>query len=102
MDTPPMPNDFNIISTIRSDEILLHSYENTWVNPTISGTSTKSPVQFYMLGYHRDRLLASAEAFGWDTSPLEGPEAFQKLLGVLHDHLERKHNDRSYAAPLKA
>ena len=100
MDTSPTSGDFNIISTIRSDAILLYSHENTWINSTIMDTSATSPVQFYMLSYHRDRMLDSAQAFGRDTSPLEGPKAFKELLGMLHDHLHSKYNDRTYTAPL--
>ena len=101
MDDSPTSNDFDIISAVRSDEILLDSYQNTWVNAAISGTAARSPVQFYMLGYHLDRMRVAAEAFGRDTTPLEGPEAFGALVLMLHDHLERDYNDRSYSPPLK-
>lgn len=97
----PSSVDFDIISTVRSDASLLYSHQNTWVNAAISGTLARSPLQFYMLGYHRDRMLHAAEAFGWDPTSLEGPQAFKKLLEMLHDHLEREYNDRTYAAPLK-
>lgn len=103
MDTPPgapTSDTFDIISTIRSDAILLHSEENTRVNATIKCTLARSPVQFYMLSYHRDRMLASAKAFGWDTSLLEGPEAFKGLLDMLYEHLQKKYNSWTYAAPL--
>lgn len=101
MDSPPTSDGFDIISAIRSDAILLYSWQNTWVNAEISGTAARSPAQFYMLSYHLDRMLNAAEEFGWDTSPLEGPKAFAELLEKLHDHLEREHNDRNHAAPLK-
>lgn len=100
MDIPPTINNFLIISTIRSDAILLGSQQNTRVNATINSTLARSPIQFYMLSYHRDRMLASAKAFGWDTSPLEGPQAFKLLLNMLHDHLHSKFNGRTYIAPL--
>lgn len=100
MDTSPPSDEFEIISTLRSDEILLYSRENTLVNATIPGTLARSPVQFYMLSYHRDRMMASAAAFGWDTSPLEGPKGFSDLLHMLHDHLKSEYNDQNYTAPL--
>ncbi|CAD6567152.1 MAG: hypothetical protein ASARMPRED_000516 [Alectoria sarmentosa] len=103
MDTPPgapTSDTFDIISTIRSDAILLHSEENTRVNATINCTLARSPVQFYMLSYHRDRMLASAKAFGWDTSLLEGPKAFEGLLDMLYEHLQKNYNSRTFAAPL--
>lgn len=100
MDTSLTSDNFNIISTIRSDAILLHSQENTRLNATINSTISSSPVQFYMLGYHRDRMLASAKAFDWDTSPLEGPKAFKMLLKMLHSHLRSKYGHQTHAAPL--
>ena len=100
MHDPPASDDFSIISTIRSDEILLKSLENTLVNSKINSTLARSPVQFYMLSLHQRRMLASAKAFGWDASPLEGPGGFTKLLDLLHEHLEKVHNDRTYTAPL--
>lgn len=101
MDNTKTSVNFDIISSIRSDEVLLYSRENSWVNATIQTTVARSPIQFYMLNYHRDRMLDAAKAFYWDTSPLEGPKAFAELLEMLHDHLERKYHDRNYAAPLK-
>ena len=100
MDSPTICDDFDIISTIRSDATLLYSQENTSINIIVESTLAASPVQFYMLSYHQARMLASAKAFGWDTSLLEGPEAFKELLDMLHDHLQSEHNDRTYAAPL--
>ena len=93
--------DFNIISTIRSDAILGYSSENSWLDPPINGAPARSPAQFYMLSYHRDRMLDAAEAFGRDTSPLEGPKGLIELSEKLHDHLEREYNDRNFPAPLK-
>lgn len=101
MDTSPTSEEFEIISAVRSDEILLNSYQNTWVNAATSSTAARLPTQFYMLGYHLDRMRVAAEAFGRDTTPLEGPQAFGALQSVLHDHLERKYNDRNYSLPLK-
>ena len=100
MDNPPTNNNFMVISTIRSDAILLGSQENTQVNATINSTLARSSIQFYMLSHHRDRMLASAKAFGWDTSLLEGPEGFKLLLDMLHDHVRSQFNDRTYSAPL--
>lgn len=101
MDKSQTSIDFYIISAIRSDGVLVYSEENDWVRPTMEGTLAKSPVQFYMLNFHRDRMLEAAKAFHWDTSPLEGPKAFEELLNMLHDHLECYYHDRDYAAPLK-
>lgn len=101
MDNPPISDEFEIISSVRSDGTLVYSQENTLVNATMASTLARSPTQFYMLNYHRERMLIAAEAFGWNSSPLEGPKAFTKLQQMLHDHLGREYNDKNYAAPLK-
>ena len=92
----PISNAFDIISTIRYDPLLIHSEENTRVNATIDSPSAKVPTPYYMLSYHQDRMLASAKAFGWNTSPLEGSEGFEQLLGSLQDHLQSEHSDRNF------
>ena len=92
----PISNAFQIISTIRYDPLLIYSEENTRVNAAINNTLAKIPTPFYMLSYHRDRMLASAKAFGWNASPLEGPEGFEKLLDLLQDHLQSWHSDRNF------
>ena len=101
MDKPLTSVGFDITSAIRSDVALLYSSENTRVNATMKGTLAREPCQFYMLNYHRERMLDAAKAFYRDTSPLEGPEAFEELIQMLHDHLERELCDRFYPAPLK-
>lgn len=100
-DKAQTPIEFDIMSAIRSDVVLIHSKENIRVNATVEGTLAREPLQFYMLNYHRDRMLDAAKAFHWDTSPLEGTEAFGDLMEMLHDHLEREHDDREYVSPLK-
>ena len=92
----PIINTFDIISTIRYDPLLIHSEENTRVNATINNTLAEIPTPFYMSSYHRDRMLASAKAFGWNISPLEGPEGFERFLGLLQDHLESRYCDRDF------
>ncbi|KAH7130159.1 hypothetical protein B0J11DRAFT_430340 [Dendryphion nanum] len=51
-------SEFRIISTIRYDPLLLTSSENS--QPALSFVS---PSPFYMLVYHRDRLLEAAQHF---------------------------------------
>lgn len=101
MDNSQTSIDFDITSAIRSDVVLLYSRENIEVNAAVKDTLAREPVQFYMLNYHRDRMLDAAKAFCWDTSPLEGTEAFGELIQMLHDHLEREFCDVEYPAPLK-
>ncbi|KAH0542034.1 hypothetical protein FGG08_003498 [Glutinoglossum americanum] len=53
--------DFSLFSSLRYDPNLLQSTANASVS-YISGT----PSPFYMLRYHRDRMLSAAEYFRWD------------------------------------
>ena len=111
MDPPPI-DTFEIISTIRSDGNLLHSEENTLTNVIMTSKTGNFPIQFYMLSYHQERLLATAKAFGWKTTfrtkalgsnttaPLEGLEAFAKLKQLLHIHLREKYAEWNFSAPL--
>ena len=90
-------NQFDIISTVRSDEILLTSQTNITVNRGFQTSNiVNSPLQFYMLGYHIDRMLASAKAFGWDASRLEEPQALDRLVTTLYDHIESNYGNRHY------
>lgn len=100
MNTPPADEGFDIISTIRSDGLLDSSQENIRINAHTKSTARNFPCQFYMLAYHQERMLASAKAFGWDTQELEGPDGWNRLLLLLHDHLENKYNHREYRPPL--
>jgi 4-amino-4-deoxychorismate lyase len=50
--------DFQLFSSLRFDRSLLESTANS----ALEG----SPVPFYMLSYHRDRMLQAATHFGWE------------------------------------
>jgi 4-amino-4-deoxychorismate lyase len=51
--------DFSLFSSLRHDRLLLQSPENT----TASGSTTPCP--FYLLEYHRDRMVCAAHHFEW-------------------------------------
>ncbi|KAH0615321.1 uncharacterized protein H6S33_000957 [Morchella sextelata] len=51
--------DFSLFSSLRHDRLLLQSPENT----TASGSTTPCP--FYLLEYHRDRMVRAAHHFEW-------------------------------------
>jgi 4-amino-4-deoxychorismate lyase len=65
---PTRQPDFQLFSTLRFDVLLLESS----ANPTLS----TSPSPFYMLPYHRDRMLEAAAHFGWSVAAerIRGPE----------------------------
>jgi hypothetical protein len=68
-------DNFEIITTLLSDKLLLECPSNAPFTPDSWESS-----QFYMLDYHRDRMLAAVKAFQW-------PEACQTNILSLKDHL---------------
>lgn len=54
----PSETEFHLFTSLRYDPILLTSEENSqpWLNYV-------SPSPFYMLAYHRDRMLEAAQHF---------------------------------------
>lgn len=71
----PNVDDFEIITTLLSDKLLLEYPINAPLTPNSLDTS-----QFYMLDYHRDRMLAAIKAFQW-------PEGCQANILSLKDDL---------------
>ncbi|KAF2458614.1 hypothetical protein BDY21DRAFT_301623 [Lineolata rhizophorae] len=55
--------DFELFTSLRYDPLLLKSVENG-----SGGLSFVSPSPFYMLVYHRDRMLEAARHFGFDAA----------------------------------
>jgi len=76
--------DFQLFSSLRYDPLLLSIPKNTehW-DSSSSIHTTGSP--FYMLPYHRDRMLFAAQNFHWTTafSTISGPTGFSHLLSKL-------------------
>ena len=93
-------NNFDVISTIRYDDILLFSEENTRIDLRVNSDHARNPTRFYMLAYHQERMIASARAFGWKTSQIEGPAAYDELLHLLWSHLDQKFDGRISLGPL--
>jgi hypothetical protein len=76
-----MAPDFQLFSSLRFDPLLFTLPANTesW-NHASSEATVPSP--FYMLPFHRDRLLQAAEHFGWTTAAdtIRDPAGFQRFL----------------------
>ena len=91
--------DFRILSSLRYDRTLL---ENNTTNAALSGLKGK-PCPFYMLLYHRDRLLAAAEHFGWTevVARLEGDDGLSRFYQDLIREVERTGLDRDPPISLK-
>lgn len=91
------PADFEIFTSIRSDDLLKRSPYNT----NLSGAG--EPSQFYMLCYHRDRLISAANHFNWTEviTFLSGSASAHILEAKLLEHLLHKYGSSSCLEPLK-
>lgn len=98
MNQPISYLNFDIISTIRYDDILLSSEENTRIN--LHNLYARPPLRFYMLRYHHERMVAAGTAFGWDTSQINGPVGYDRLVHLLCKHLDEKFHGQIYIEPL--
>ncbi|KAL8684016.1 MAG: hypothetical protein Q9186_000046 [Xanthomendoza sp. 1 TL-2023] len=89
---------FEVMTSIRSDALLLQSK-----NTLLSCPDDSRPCRFYMLRYHRDRMLAAVDEFGWTEARnfLEGQHGVFRLIEVLQDHLESSANPVQRSQPLK-
>lgn len=74
---------FTLFTSIRYDPILLQAPEHENLNTTEWNHKVASP--WYMLDYHRDRMLKAAKHFGWELAikKIEGPEGLQRLEDLL-------------------
>jgi len=90
--------DIEITTSIRSDITLTES----GVNTTLSGTATE-PCQFYMLSYHRDRMLSTAAEFAWIEAfkVLDGADGLRLLKNTLHEHLAHTYGDHNHPDRIK-
>ncbi|KAM0164678.1 hypothetical protein ACHAPG_000451 [Botrytis cinerea] len=89
MSPSPPPNStptFQLFTSLRYDPLLLQSPKNieSWPLPT------PSPSPFYMLPYHRDRLLQAASHFSFHPAitAISGASGFQNLLSVLSNSID--------------
>lgn len=91
--------DFQVMSSLRSDVLLLQCFKNTQL--FIEGGNCSCP--FYMLRYHRDRMLAAVEELGWTGAWnfLQGQQGVTRLKEVLQDHLEDRSTSTHPSQPLK-
>jgi len=78
-----MEPDFQLFSSLRYDPLLLSLPRNTNLSPSSDVPSSPSP--FYMLPYHRDRILSATNHFKWTTaaSLISGPSGLSHLQEKL-------------------
>lgn len=79
--------DFQLFSSLRYDPLLIQLSINT---ESWNGNIKSSP--FYMLPYHRDRMLQAAENFGWTkaANAIRGSQGFSYLLETLNKAVNTK------------
>jgi 4-amino-4-deoxychorismate lyase len=80
--------DFQLFSSFRYDPLLASLSINT--EPWDGETKDSSP--FYMLPYHRDRMLQAAEHFEWiqAADAIRGSEGFAHLLKKLDEAIDTR------------
>jgi len=82
-----MEPDFQLFSSLRYDPVLLQSADNieSWPQQV-----AKSPSPFYMLPYHRDRILQAAQHFDWKEAinRIRGPDGFLHILEKLEEAID--------------
>ncbi|KAH8820928.1 aminotransferase [Xylogone sp. PMI_703] len=83
-----MEPDFMLISSLRYDPSLSQNIKNS----QIYKAAGLSPGPFYMLPYHRDRLLQAAEHFNWTeaASRLQGDAGLSHFLRAVEESVDAK------------
>ncbi|KAJ4302320.1 hypothetical protein N0V88_002464 [Collariella sp. IMI 366227] len=61
-----MADDFQIFTSLRYDPVLLEVPTSTLSGLALSGWNREHSSPFYLLDYHRDRMLQAAVHWGWE------------------------------------
>lgn len=82
-----MAEKFDLFTSLRYDPIL-SQFQNVESSPPGWNSDKSSP--FYMLDYHRDRMLKAATHWGWTraVAAIEGPGGLARLEAFLLDSLK--------------
>ena len=80
-------DDLYVFSTFRADTSLLGSSSNSELEPEMHGGGV-----FYMLSYHRDRMLQAANAFEWEIAAevICGTSGLRRFVECLLKHFSEK------------
>ena len=78
-------SDFHLFTSLRYDPQLLSSPVNTTLSGYFSVNDSPPPSPFYMLAYHRDRILEAADHFNWKSvvSLLSGTAGLQTFKQAI-------------------
>ncbi|KAA6414075.1 MAG: hypothetical protein FRX48_02437 [Lasallia pustulata] len=95
---PDVPTDFQVISSIRCDENLQGLRTNSEL-----GRNPEQPCIYYMLRYHRDRMLAAATEFSWSKAcrALDGEKGLMFLEQILNEHVKSQSSSIPPAEPMQ-
>lgn len=82
-----MPEEFQLFSSLRYDKKLLDVPASGFAQ---AGWNHENTSPFYMLDYHRDRILRAATYWGWNPAikAIAGPEGLENLESFLTKNLE--------------
>lgn len=85
-----MADNFKLFTSLRYDPVLLLDQQ-----PKNSGWNSKQQSAFYMLDYHRDRMLRAASHWDWEkaVATIEGPEGLARLEAFLTQRVKSQSND---------
>ena len=94
-----VPADFRVMSSIRCDTNLQGLRTNSELGP-----NPEHACIFYMLRYHRDRMLAAASEFGWSQAccALEGEKGLLFLEQTLNELVNSRCSIAPPPAPMQA
>jgi 4-amino-4-deoxychorismate lyase len=75
--------DFQLFTSLRYDPFLT----SLPINTVLWDKENQAPSPFYILPFHRDRMLQAAEHFGWTEAAdaIRGPAGFAHLLKKLNE-----------------
>lgn len=88
-----MSENFQLFTSLRFDPTLLHLVDS---QPGDVGWNSTKPSPYYMLDYHRDRMLKAASHWGWSkaVAAIEGPGGLARLESFIAEQLSEDTNDQ--------
>lgn len=88
-----MGENFQLFTSLRFDPTLLQLGND---QPDDLGWNSGKPSPYYMLDYHRDRMLKAASHWGWDkaVAAIEGPEGLARLESFITGQFDQDSGDQ--------
>jgi 4-amino-4-deoxychorismate lyase len=88
-----MGQDFQLFTSLRSDPMLLQLVD---IQQDDLGWNLTKPSPYYMLDYHRDRMLKAASYWGWDeaVAAIEGASGLARLESFVTEQLGQDTSDQ--------